>query len=717
MERPWMNPALDVERRVELLLQAMTLEECAAQLLQVTIKKVDDAMLKAGLGSVILAGSATAGNDAQEASSGQVCDRLQKVAVEESRLGIPTIFGRDVIHGHHTVFPVPLGQGASWDEELVEGGCRAAACEARPDGIHWTFSPMLDIARDPRWGRIVEGYGESPLLTGNLGAAAVRGYQTDDLTGPTVIAACAKHFVGYGAAEGGRDYNSTEITDSTLADVYLPPFQAVVDAGCQTVMTGFNELNGRPLCGNDKLLTGVLREAWGFDGFVVTDWDAVSELMVHGVAADEKDAAAQALEAGSDMDMLGLCYADNLVALVQEGQLDEAVVRQAVARVLRVKFRLGLFEQPWAETVTPDRAAYQAQARQAVARCAVLLENDGTLPLAPEGGTLAVLGPLVQAKRELFGTWALDGIDEEVVPVIDAVKEQLSPGWRIATADWSDPSMMLHVANASDVILAVVGETHTRTGEANSVADIGLPPGQAEVLEQLVNLGKTVILLVISGRPLALPPVVDRCQAILWSFHPGTQGGPGLVDVITGRQEPGGRLPVTLPRHLGQIPLYHDHKPTGRFLDEYHRQPGDAPTRRGMRYRLLDCPGSPKWPFGYGLTYTSFAMGELQVPSADIESGVHLTTSVTNTGDRAGSTIIQVYLGDPVAEVSQPVRRLVAYHRVELAAGEEMAVEFQLSPAVLGYTHLDGERSLDHGTLIFYVGQFSSAKEQAEVVI
>ena len=715
MERPWMNAELDVEQRVAALLEAMTLEECATQLLQVTIKQVDDDILKAGLGSVILAGSATAGNDAQDASSGQVCDRIQKVVVEGSRLGIPTIFGRDVIHGHHTVFPVPLGQGASWDAELVESGCRASACEARPDGVHWTFSPMLDIARDPRWGRIVEGYGESALLTGYLGAAAVRGYQTEDLSGPTTMAACAKHFVGYGAAEGGRDYNSTEITDMTLADVYLPPFKDVVEAGCQTFMSSFNEINGRPLCGNGKLLTGVLRDEWGFDGFVVTDWNAVMELIVHGVAEDEKDAAAQALEAGSDMDMLGACYPENLVAHVKEGSLDEALVRQAVARILRVKFRLGLFENPWAGTVAPERETYQTWARKAVSRCAVLLENDGTLPLPSEGGNLAVLGPLVQAQRELFGTWTLDGIPSEVTPMVDAVKEQMGEGWKVTTADWSDPAMMYHVANNSDVIVAVFGETHTRSGEANSVADIGLPSGQAEVLEQFVNLGKTVVLVVITGRPLALPPAADRCQAILWSFHPGTQGGHGLVDVLTGKEEPGGRLPVTIPRHGGQIPLYHDHKPTGRFLNEYHRQVGDAPTRKGMGYRLLDCPGSPKWAFGYGLTYTTFSTSDLKVDSASLGEGVQLSVTVTNTGDREGSTIVQAYVGDPVAEVSQPVRRLVAFQRVTLAPGTNEVLQLTMSPKVLGYTHLDGTRHLDSGKLIFYVGQFSSASDRVEV--
>lgn len=403
MDRFWLNTDLDTEARVNLLLNVMTLEECVRQLDQICLDEVENEDLKAGQGSIILASSATAGNDAQEATFAEKYDALQKVAVEQSRLGIPIIYGRDVIHGHHTVYPIPLGQGASWDEGLVERGCRAAAVESSAEGVHWTFSPMLDIARDPRWGRIAEGYGESPLLTGQLGTAAVRGYQGDDLTTPDAIVACAKHFVGYGAAEGGRDYNSTEITDATLNDVYLPPFEAAVKAGYQTFMSAFNEIGGISAAANKELLTNILRERWGCDGFVVTDWNAIAEIISHGIAEDGADATRQGVEAKADMDMVDRLYVRHLEELVQQGLVEEASVRRCVANILRVKFRLGLFENPYTGQREVATQPHLDDARQAVARCATLLENDGTLPIR-EAKSIAVVGPLAGATRELFGT-------------------------------------------------------------------------------------------------------------------------------------------------------------------------------------------------------------------------------------------------------------------------------------------------------------------------
>ncbi len=707
-ERPWMNPDLSVEERTEALLREMTREECISQLLQVRVDQVTSEQLQGALGSVILAASATAGNDAQEESSAEQVDALQRVAVEESRLGIPFISGRDVIHGHHTVFPVPLGQAASWDPDLVEQGCRVAAVEASADGIHWTFSPMVDICRDPRWGRIMEGYGESVHLMAELGAAAVRGYQTEDPSAPDAMAACAKHFAGYGAAEGGRDYNSTEITRSTLQDVYLPPFEALVKAGCLTFMSSFNEIDGISSAANPFLLDELLRKRWGFDGFVVTDWDAVRELLAHGIAADGAEAAAKCLNAGADMNMVDGLYAEHLPALLAEGIVSEASLREAVRRILRVKFRLGLFERPYTGKRVVDRAPHKQLARNVAARCCVMLKRGRSLPL-PEEESLALLGPLATATQDLFGSWTLDGIPGEVLSLLDAFREA-EPERKILHADWGDSSGMDHAVAWANRVLLVLGESASRSGEAHSVGDPTLPPGQTELLEQVLRLGKPVILLVIAGRPLVLPEAAQRCDSILYSFHPGSEGGRGLADVVLGRVEPEGRLPVTLPRSVGQIPLYYDHKPTGRPTDEYHRPEGSP---GGMR--LIDQPGSPLYRFGYGLGYSRYELGEPRVLEASIENGIRVELQVKNVGEHAGSTVIQAYTRIPVAERSQPVRQLSAFQRVRLAAGEEMRCTLQIQPEILAYTHLDGERRVDAGPVHLWIGLHASDGKRIEL--
>ncbi len=704
----WLDSAHKTEERVEALIQEMTVEECVLQLLQVRVDNVTPELLKGGVGSVILAASATAGNDAQEQSSAKQVDDLQRVAVDESRLGIPFVTGRDVIHGHNTVFPVPLGQAAAWDPELVEQGCRVSAVEASADGIHWTFSPMVDICRDPRWGRIMEGYGESPHLMSVLGAAAVRGYQTDDPSAEDAIAACAKHFAGYGAAEGGRDYNSTEITRSTLEDVYLPPFEALVEAGCLTFMSSFNEIDGVSSAANPLLLTDILRKRWGFSGFVVTDWDAVRELLNHGIAEDGAEAAEKCLNAGADMNMVDFLYGKHLASLLEEGRIKEETLRESVRRILRVKVDIGLFDRPYTGLRTVDRSSHKQLAREAAARCSVLLKNEGVLPLASTE-CVAVLGPMATATQELFGSWTLDGIPSEVISLLDALKE-VAPERNFRYADWGDASGMDTAAVGSDCILLVLGETPSRSGEAHSVGDPMLPPGQADMLEQMLRFGKPVILLVIAGRPLVLPEAAQRCAAILYSFHPGSEGGRGLADVLVGVSEPEGRLPVTLPRSAGQIPIYHDHKPTGRPTNEYHRAPGE-----GGGMRLIDQPGSPLYRFGFGLGYSEFRVGIPLVCSASVEQGIMLEVEVENTGSCKGSTVVQAYTRIPVAERSQPVRRLSAFHRVRLDTGETCQVRLHLHPRELSYTHLDGEKRTDPGTVHVWVGQHCSDGTLLEV--
>ena len=673
-----------------------------------------------------MAGSATAGNDDGNGFTADILNDLQRIAVEESRLGIPFITGRDVIHGHLTVFPIPLGQAASWNPDTVRSGCRAAAVEASADGVHWTFSPMIDVSRDPRWGRMAESYGESPYLNAVLGVAAVEGYQGDDLSAPDSIAACAKHFVGYGAAEGGRDYNSTEISAATLYDVYLPPFEAVTHAQCQTFMTSFNEIGGIPSCANEPLIDGVLRKKWGFDGFVVTDWAAVWELIEHGVAADRHHASRQALGAGSDMDMCDSCYVDTLADLVASSAVDEQQIRQAARRIVTVKFRLGLFDRPYVAAGSVDRQPFRTAARASVAECAILLENNGILPLPSQPplkqgnpgrelvGTIGVLGPMAHATKELFGTWTLDGVPEEVTSLAGALQQQLSDSWRVVTTTSQADSECSLVADSCDALVVVLGEHPSRSGEANSVANPGLPAGQEAFLTQMLDLNIPVIAVIISGRATVLPAAVKRCSALLFSFHPGSEGGLGLADVLTGRAEPGGRLPITLPRHQGQIPIYHDHKPTGRPRDEYHRSSMNPNGHR--QSRLLDCPGSPLYRFGYGLTYTEFALAQSTI-SVQSDNSLQIETAVTNSGQRVGSMVLQVYVRPQVAETSQPVRRLIGHKRVTVGPGETTTEIITIPRESLAYHHRDGTRSVDPGRYDFFVGQHASDGEAMTIAI
>ena len=588
-----------------------------------------------------------------------------------SRLHIPLLIGHDVIHGYRTIFPIPLAIASSWDPQMAELSSHIAAREARATGIRWTFAPMVDIARDPRWGRIAEGAGEDPILGSAMAAAYVRGFQGANLSANDSLLACAKHYAAYGAAEGGRDYAAADMSERTLRQVYLPPFHAAVDAGVATLMSAFDSLNGIPASGNAHLLDEILRREWKFKGFVVSDWNAVEELMNHGVAATKQDAALIAIKAGVDLDMWGNSYV-TLAAAVKDGRLSQTVVDKAVRRILRAKFLAGLFDDPFtnpnaAATVTLT-AENRAAARRVAQRSIILLKNDGALlPLPKSGRSIAVVGPLADSKENIIGPWYSQGKAEDAVSALDGLRKVI-PDIRFTRGsgilDGTDDEMnaAIDLARNSDLILAFLGESREMSGEAASRSSIDLPGRQQKLLEALVATGKPVILVVMSGRPLAIPWAAEHVPAIVQSFFPGTEGGNALADVLFGDVNPSGKLPVTVPRTTGQVPIYYAHLPSGR--------PADAKDKYTSKY--IDIPLGPLFPFGFGMSYTKFDYANLAV------NGMTVSADVRNSGGRDGEEIVQLYINDRVASVSRPVKELKAFRRVALRAGETKRVEFTL---------------------------------------
>jgi beta-glucosidase len=711
------NPVLTVAERIEDLLHHMTLEEKAGQLNQRYNLGPEqyDQVRRGEIGSGLLANSSTAGNNRQERIFVKNGNEIQKVAVTESRLGIPLIFGRDVIHGYRTVAPIPLGMAAAWSPELIRAANTIAAREARADGIHWAFSPMLDIARDPRWGRVAEGFGEDPFLAGKLAEAAVRGFQGNDQDtipgqfSADRVVACAKHFAGYGAAEGGRDYNTTEITRQTLHNVYLATFKAAIQSGCGTVMSAFHDIGGVPLSAHHYLLTDVLKEQWGFDGFTVSDWGAVWELTNHGIAADGKQAAMLACNAGVDMDMCGGVYLENLPELVRTGRVSEARLNDAVRRVLRMKFALGLFENPYAD---PDASQAihllpesLATMRQLAASSMVLLKNKGILPLDTDKVAICLSGPLADRRKEMFGCWTPDGQEEEVTTLKEAVAARLGPEARLYHYELADDAVKL--ARASDVMILAIGESEGRSGEDNCTATIDLPPGQEALVESARRMEIPIVAIVFGGRPLNLTRVAEWADAVVFAWHPGITGGLGVADVLFGDVNPSGRLPITFPRSAGQIPLYYNHRATGR--------PMLAGSRRYSRY--LDALDSPLFPFGFGLSYTTFAYANLCVSATSQPPEILVSVDVANTGGRAGETVAQCYVRDVVAAVARPVRELKGFERVALEAGEKKTISFRLGRKELSYLDDNGNEVLEPGRFQIWAGADSNAELGAEIEI
>lgn len=703
-----------IDQRVDSLLALMTLDEKIGQLCQVsgTSTQVEEMIQQGKIGSVI--------NEVNP----HVINAIQKIAREKSRLGIPLIIGRDVIHGFKTIFPIPLGQAATWNPEIVKEGAQVAAREARSIGVHWTFAPMLDISRDARWGRIAESFGEDTYLTQVLGTAMISGFQGENLSERNNIAACAKHFAAYGAAEGGRDYNTADMSIQTLYTIYLPPFKAAIDSGVATCMVSFNEINGIPSSGNEALVRDLLKNSWGFEGFVVSDWASVWEMINHGFAEDDKHAAELAMKAGVDMEMVTTTYTEYIAALIREGRLSESILDDAVRRILRVKFQLGLFDDPFVDetirfdTLNPEHLqnAYEA----AVQSLVLLKNNNNVLPLDKELHRVAVIGPMSDDGYEQLGTWIFDGEEKHSVTPLKAIgdylgKEKIQYERTLAYSRDTDKSgfgKALQMAKNSDAVLVFAGEESILTGEAHSRADITLPGVQKDLIREVYKSGRPIVVIVMAGRPLALTDIEPYCDAILYAWHPGTMGGPAIVDVLFGERNPSGRLPVTFPVMSGQEPLYYNHKATGRppRPDQY-TSIDDIPVRAfqtslGNTSHYLDAGYEPAYPFGFGLSYTSFNYSDLQLDANTIglRDTLKLSVHIRNTGEREGKETIQLYIRDVVASTTRPVKELRAFHQEVIQPGEEKIIQFQLSANELGFYNKDLNWVVEPGEFIVYVG-------------
>lgn len=706
--------AASVDDRVRDLLGRMTLEEKAGQLVQYASR--EDMTGPASSASLTPEIKAGAVGSLLNVTGVEQTRKWQQFAVESSRLHIPLLFGYDVIHGYRTIFPIPLGTAASWDLARIEKAEHIAATEAAAAGVHWTFAPMVDIARDPRWGRISEGSGEDTFLGSAIAAARVRGFQGTDLAATDTILACAKHFVAYGAATAGRDYSAAELSERTLREVYLPPFKAAADAGAATFMAAFEDLDGVPCHANAFTLDRVLRQEWGFKGFVVSDWGGVRELVPHGVAADLREAARRAMLAGVDMDMESIAYGPHMAELVKSGAVPQERLDAAAGAILAMKIRLGLLDDPFRyddaarEKATLLRPDFLAAARDVAAHSCVLLKNEGgTLPLKPGALKVALVGPLADAPLHQLGSWHGRGEAADSVTVRTAFAQlfpnlQYAAGCDVRGNDESGLKAAVAAASASDVVVAIVGEDSDQTGEATSRAYLDLSGPQEKLLTALHATGKPLVVVLMVGRPLTIERVEPLASAIVVAWQPGTMAGPAVGDVLTGAVNPSGHLPVTWPRTLGQVPLFYNEKSTGR------PNPPE-PTKYASRY--IDAPNTPLYPFGFGLSYTTFAFDHLRLSTPKMSPAggpLTVTVQVRNTGTRAGEEVVQLYVRDRVGSVTRPVRELKGFRKLELAPGEARDVQFQLSTADLSFWRSDLTFGAEPGKFDVYVGDNADAR-------
>jgi beta-glucosidase len=737
--RPLIDP--ETERRIDALLARMTLAEKVGQLNQYDYDESFDVTgpppqegtarlryehVRDGLvGSMFNVTGAAATRRAQE------------LAVQGSRLGIPMIFGHDVVHGYKTIFPIPLAEAASWDLEAVRRSAQVAAGEAAAGGLHWTFAPMVDISRDARWGRVMEGSGEDPYLGALMAAARVQGFQGEDLADLGTIAACVKHYAGYGFVEGGRDYNTVDVSESTLRNVILPPFQAAVESGVATVMNAFVVLDGIPATGSAHLQRDILKGEWRFPGFVVSDYYSIGEMVPHGVARDAADAARLAITAGSDMDMESSAYLEHLGQLIASGAVDEGLLDDAVRRILRVKFALGLFDDPYrysdpereaASTLTPENLAV---ARDVARRSIVLLKNQSDLlPLSRDARSIAVIGALAADKDTPLGSWRAQGAQNSAVSLLEGIKAAVGPntavtyaeGYKLAvgersflreltldTEDRSGFAEAVRVASGADVVLMALGEEAFQSGEGRSVTDLSLKGQQEELLRAVLAVNPKVVVVLMNGRPLAIPYVADHVPAIVEAWHLGSQAGHAIADVLFGAYNPSGKLPISFPRTTGQVPIYYNHLNTAR------------PEAGEMVFwsHYTDAPNEPQYPFGYGLSYTTFSYSHPRASSFEMTRDGQLTISVDvrNDGARAGAEIAQLYVRDLIGSRSRPVRELKGFQRVELAPGESKTVQFLLHASDLAFFTARNAWEVEPGDFVAFVGGNSQATEQLSFTV
>lgn len=716
-------------QRIDALLSEMTLDEKIGQMTLFTSDwDVTGPTMREDTEENIRAGKVGA---VFNAFTADYTRKLQRLAVEETRLGVPLLFGYDVIHGHRTIFPLSIGEAASWDLAAIERASRIAATEAAAEGIHWTFAPMVDVARDPRWGRVSEGSGEDVHLTSEIARARVRGFQGDDLAAVDTVLATAKHFAAYGAAQAGRDYHTTNMSERALRETYLPPFKAAVEAGAASIMTAFNEINGVPATGSDMLLTDILRGEWGFQGFVVTDYTSVNEMIPHGYARDLGHAGELAVNAGVDMDMQGGVFMEELAASVKAGRVNEATIDRAARRILEMKARLGLFEDPYrySDPAREKRVVYAdahlEAARDMARRSMVLLKNrDEALPLGDGARTIALVGPLADAKADMIGSWAAAG-DRETRPVTvrEGLAERLgdkteilfAPGAEASFGAEPDPSAIaeaVEAAERADVVVAVVGESWEMTGEAASRTSLDLPGSQQALLEALNKTGTPVILVLMTGRPLAIEWAHENLDAVLLAWYPGTMGGHAVADVLFGDYSPSGKLPITFPRNVGQVPIHYDMKNTGRpYTDE----------KKDQKYlsRYLDAPNTPLYPFGYGLSYTTFSFSPVRLSAKEIDRNETLSVAVdvSNIGDRAGEEVVQLYIRDRVGSVTRPVKQLKGFQKIALSPGETRTVAFSLTKSDLAFIRADGSFGAEPGMFDIFVGSSSDIAPSAAFLL
>jgi beta-glucosidase len=701
---------------IDSLLQKMTLEEKIGQTVlfsagwEVTGPTLDEnykKYLKNGLLGAIF-----------NVHSAKGAREFQKIAVEQTRLGIPLLFGYDVIHGHKTIFPISLGEAASWDLKMIERSARVAAEEASASGIHWTFAPMVDIARDPRWGRVSEGAGEDVYLGNLIAKARVRGFQGSDLSKFNTILACAKHYAAYGAAEAGRDYNTVDMSERELRTTYLPPFKAALDEGVATFMTSFNELNGIPASGNKFLLTDVLRDEWNFDGFVVTDYTSINEMIPHGYSKNEKQAGEQSINAGVDMDMQGGIFLRNLKQLVDEGKVSEKRITAAARKILEMKYRLGLFEDPYRynseqrEEETIYKADYLASANEMAKKSIVLLKNKNeVLPLSRDK-KIALIGPLVKDESHIIGSWSAQGErNGKAISVFEGMEAFLgssknikyAKGCDINTDDTSNFKKAIQIAQQSDVVVMVLGESEGMSGEARSRTNLDLPGVQKELIAAIKKNGKPIVLVLMNGRPLTLTYENKVADAILETWFPGTMGGAAIADVLYGAYNPSGKLPITFPRNVGQIPIYYNYKNTGR---PYNPKTPEIT----YRSRYLDVSNTPLFPFGFGLSYTSFNYSNLTLNKKEFElnENIEVSIEITNTGNLIGEETIQLYIQDLFGSVTRPVKELKRFKKIVLSPGETKKVQFMLTSEDLAFYTQDMSFKAEIGDFKLFVGTNSN---------